>query len=358
MDDYRSLLKKIREKVPFESGNYPYAVARVKAKKALLLPKDVYAKMLQMEVPEIARLLGEGEYRQEILALGNRYSGVALIEKATRENLAKVFTQIIEFSEGDLKTMVSHYLDRWDIANVKTAVRGKLYGASPEEIYDGMVPAGSFGADFLRTMAEAEDMEAVGGILADTPYYAAWRAGRSGKEFNLAGFEDALDWMDYYELLRAVTPTTEPTRLFHNFVRREIDVVNLRTLLRVRGMAGRIPRDVFLPGGYELSKEELRELATLDLPALLVRLREYDFHYALAPHLEEVEKGRLSRALREVEKWHLREATRWSHIYPLSIVPILDYVLAKTREVENIRIIARGRVDGLSPEAVRELLVI
>jgi V/A-type H+-transporting ATPase subunit C len=357
-DSYGELLRRVRQRIPYESGNYPYVVARVKAKKALLMPKENYARMLQMEIPEIARLLGEGEYRQEVLALGGRYSGVALVEKATRDNVAKVFTQIIGFCEGELRTMVARYLDRWDIANIKTAVRGKLYGASAEEIYDSLIPAGSLGAATLKAMAEALDMESLGGVLSDTPYFPALRAGTSAKEFNLAGFEDSLDWIYYRSLVESVPVTTEPTILFRNFVRREIDVVNLRTLLRIRGMAQRIPRDVFLPGGFELSQDELRELAALDLPTLLGRLRELDIHTALAPHLEEVEKGRLSRASRDVEKWHLQEATRWSHIHPLSIVPILDYILAKSREVENIRIIARGKADGLSPDVIRELLVI
>ncbi len=357
-ESYGELLRRVRQRIPYESGNYPYVVARVKAKKALLMPKENYARMLQMEIPEIARLLGEGEYRQEILALGARSSGAALVEKATRDNLARVFTQIIDFCEGELKTMVARYLDRWDIANIKTAVRGKLYGASSEEVLDSMVPAGSLGAATLKAMAEAPDMETLGGVLSDTPYFPALRAGTSGKEFNLAGFEDALDWIYYRSLLESVPATTEPTTLFRNFVRREIDMVNLRTLLRIRGMAQRIPRDIFLPGGYELTQDELKELAALDLPALLARLRDFDAYAALGPHMDEVEKGRLSKAVRELEKWHLKEATRWSHLYALSIVPILDYILAKSREVENIRIIARGKVDGLNPDVIRELLVI
>jgi V/A-type H+-transporting ATPase subunit C len=354
----RRTFRKARERVPYVSGNYPYVVARLKAKKALLFPKEMYAKMLQMEVPAIARVLGEGEYRQEILALGARHSGVALIEKATRANLARVFPQILDFSEGDLKTMIARYLDRWDIANIKTAVRGKLFGASPEEIHDGMVPAGSFTDEFLRAMADAEDLGALGALLGDTIFWPAWRAGAGDNEFHLAGFEDALDWIFYKDFLDSIPGTTEPMKLFRNFVRREIDVVNLRTLLRLRGMSGKVQREVFLPGGYELSRERLRELAGLDLANTMNQLREYDFYPALSVHMEEVEQGKLSRALREVEKWHLREAARWSNLYPLTIVPILDYILAKSREVENIRIIARGKADGLSPEAIRELLVV
>ena len=43
---------------------------------------------------------------------------------------------------------------------------------------------------------------------------------------------------------------------------------------------------------------------------------------------------------------------------PLSVLVILDYIVRKDREVQNLRIIARGKESGLSPEVIRELLVI
>ena len=73
----------IRDHIPIESGNYPYVTARVMAKRASLLPADTYGRLLQMAVPEIARFLGEREYKQEMVALGAKYSGVDLIEMAT-----------------------------------------------------------------------------------------------------------------------------------------------------------------------------------------------------------------------------------------------------------------------------------
>jgi len=94
--------RRVTRWIPIESGNYPYVTARVRAKKAALLLPDVYERMLQMEIPQIARVLSEGAYKAEILALATKASGVDLIELATSRNLAAVYTQIIEFSEGEL----------------------------------------------------------------------------------------------------------------------------------------------------------------------------------------------------------------------------------------------------------------
>src|SRR5437879_7143585 len=58
--------RRVTRWIPIESGNYPYVTARVRAKKAALLSPDVYERMLQMEIPQIARVLSEGAYKTEI----------------------------------------------------------------------------------------------------------------------------------------------------------------------------------------------------------------------------------------------------------------------------------------------------
>jgi len=59
-----------------------------------------------------------------------------------------------------------------------------------------------------------------------------------------------------------------------------------------------------------------------------------------------------------VEKLHLLEAGRYAHVNPLSVLPVLDYIVRKEREVQNLRIITRGKESGLSSDVIRDLLVI
>src|SRR5437773_5886017 len=161
LPDIVRLFSRLRKRIPLESGNYPYATARVRAKKSVLLSKDTYDRMLQMETPQIARLLSEGGYKDQILALGARISGVDLIELATSRNLAAVFTQIIGFSEGELRQMIGWYLDRFGVQNIKTIVRGKLFGASPTEISEDLVAAGSMKESFLQALIELATLDEV-----------------------------------------------------------------------------------------------------------------------------------------------------------------------------------------------------
>lgn len=349
----------LRERIPIESGNYPYVTARVKAKRALLLPEETYGRLLQMSIPEVARFLGEREYKEEMVALGARYSGVDLIEMATSRNLARTYTQIYEFCEGALRTMVARYLDRWDLQNVKTIVRGKVHGASQREIEEDLVPAGSFSEEFLQDLVDAESLDEAFRDLAGTIYAQALDIlGEKPRQVeNWAAWEDLASKLYYQDLLASIPPATEANRLMREFVEREIDIVNLKTLLRVWAARAMFDRDIFLPGGAELEVEDLEEMARLDHGQITKRLSDYSFYEHIAEDLARVEETGVGVLLRRVEKVHLTEAARYGHLHPLSILPILDYIVRKDREVQNLRLIARGKESGLPTDVIRALLV-
>ena len=350
----------IRDRIPFDTGNYPYVTARVKAKRAHLLPAETYGRLLQMEPPEIARFLGEGEYKAEMIALGARYAGVDLIEMATSRSLSKTYNQIYEFSEGRLRTMVARYLDRWDLQNIKTIVRAKTYGASAVEVEEDLVPAGSFSEEFLRSLVEAATLDEVFDGLKETIYAQALDVlGLTPSQvMNWAEWEDLASRLYYQDLLGSIPPSSEANRLMRDFVQKEIDIVNLKTLLRTWFAKASFDRDIFVPGGLEMSTEELEEMARLEYPQLVQRLSDFSFYEDVAADLDRAQATGVGVLIRRVERVHLIQAARYAHLHPLSILPILDYIVRKDREVQNIRLIARGKESGLSNEVIRNLLVV
>src|SRR5437870_12518771 len=353
-------LRRIKRWIPLESGNYPYVTARVRAKKGALLSADVYERMLQMEIPQIARVLSEGAYKEQILVLATKVSGVDLIEIATSRQLAAVFTQIIGFSEGELRRMIGWYLDRFDVQNVKTIVRGKLFGASPSEIQEDIVAAGSMRESFLQSLIELPTLDEVFARLEGTIHAQALEAlGKKPSEVSKWNEWEDLVTKLYYENLLAVVPErTEGTRLMREFIRREIDIVNLKTLLRLWASKATLPYEAFVQGGLEIPVAELAEMVSLDVNGLAARLRDYALPEALSTRLKDLQALGVGQLVRSVEKLHLLEAGRYAHVYPLSVLVILDYIVRKDREVQNLRIIARGKESGLSSEVIRELLVI
>ncbi|MEM3341760.1 MAG: V-type ATPase subunit, partial [Thermoplasmata archaeon] len=93
-------------------GNYAYAVARVKSRKQKLLSKDIYDRLLRMDIYEIIHYLSETDYGQAIHELATQYEGVELLEKALLKSLDTTHNTILSFCEGALKERLSLYLQR------------------------------------------------------------------------------------------------------------------------------------------------------------------------------------------------------------------------------------------------------
>ncbi len=346
-----------------KKGNYAYVCARVKAKKSSLLTKDNYPKLLKMDLNEIGRFLGETQYNEEMAELGTRYSGVNLIELGTSRNLARVFSQIIEYSTGELKEMLSAYLTRWDFWNIKTILRGKQYGAAEEDIQEDLVAAGEMSGKDLNYLLSLESLEEV---LEEAirlkelaiPERIMTQFESDGK---LTNIEDYLDKVYYSRLLDTIRPSTKPKRLFLSFIRKEIDMTNLSTLLKLKkgGVAPEKMVDYFLEGGEELTVAELNHLGSLETDQMIEELADHSFYEDIQDELVEFkETGSLTNAMLALDRHLIDQSSRFSHVYPLSVLPVLDFLLRKKIEVDNIRVIARGKEGGLDTEVIEDLLVV
>lgn len=346
-------------------GNYAYATARIKSKKSLLLTKDNYPKLLMMDLNEIGRFMGETQYKTEMAELASKYSGVDLIELGTSRNLAHTYRSIIGFCSGDLKEIVAGYLRRWDMWNIKTILRGKYSNATVEEIQEDLVPAGTLSEENLNALLALDSMTEILETAArklglQVPADITLSLERDG---NLAAVEDYLDFTYYERLLESIDANKKSDKQFLSFVKREIDIVNLRTLLKLKmdKMPAEKVKAYFIPGGgNELSITELNRLAGLEsFDNLIDELSKFSFYDEIKNALERTKaSGSLNPVMVKLDKYLAKEAERFSHLYPLSVLPILDYIIRKKIEVDNIRIIARGKASGMDNELIKKLLVI
>lgn len=347
-----------------KGGNYAYATTRVKARKAFLFPRDTYLKILQMTVPEINRFIEESKYKQEIDELATRYRGIDLVEYALNLNLAREMNDILGFCQGELKLQMGAYLKRWDVWNIKSILRGKFYGATDEEIRETFVPAGDISPQELNELIKKGSIPDVVEGLAGTVFHKPMLSALDdfGKTKTLSTLENTLDRVYYENLLTLDVPGAKPNQLFINFIKREIDFTNLRTLFRLKraGLEHDKIMGYLLPGGAKLKADDTRKLAqapTFD--DFVNMLKEYSYWAELA---EAVESYRQTGSFNAVEialyKEHIAFANKISHLYPLSICPILGYTISKNVEINNIRTIARGKEMQLNDEAIKSQLVI
>jgi V/A-type H+-transporting ATPase subunit C len=345
-----------------ERGNYEYVTARVRSRRASLFDDDDYGKLVRMGTGEIARFMEEGEYEEEMNALGARYSGVDLIEYALNRNLATHFNDMLRWAEGRLYDYIARYLRKFDAWNVKTVLRGLYSGADPSAIESDLIPAGEFSERRLEELVNAgsieEAVERLSGTIFADPLSAAMRDYEESGV--LVGLENAVD-RSFYEEMLSELPTSEDraTELYVEFLHAEIDFRNLRNALRLaRSGADVDPSEYYIHGGRLFEEVELRQLVANE-DQLVEHIRSSIYGDDLEDSLDVLEEATsLIEFEHALDAAELEYAKKLSNRYPLSICPVLAYVLAKEREVENIRAIARGKEAGLTSEEIERELVI
>ncbi|MFB6167352.1 MAG: V-type ATP synthase subunit C [Haloferacaceae archaeon] len=342
------------------TSNPEYVVARVRARKAALFDDDDYRKLVRMGPAEIARQMEESVYEEEINALGARHSGVDLIEYALNRDLAGQFDDILRWADGRLYDLVTRYLRKFDAWNVKTVLRGIYSDVDRETVEADLIRAGEFSDRLVEQLLDAGSIEEVVAALEGTIYGDPLADAFDEYESSgvLVPFENALD-RAYYEQLLDDLVVDETTVIYREFLTAEIDFRNARNALRLAGSDADLdPAEYFIDGGRLFTASELSTLAG-NRDELLARIRSSTYGDELAAALDAVEEtDSLIGFERALEAALQSYADKLGFVNPLSVTPVVSYIIAKESEVDNIRAIARGRETGLPPEQIEAELIV
>ena len=342
------------------SSNPEFVVARVRARRGSLYGDEEYRKLTRMSPSEIARFMEESTYDAEINALGSRHAGVDLIEYSLNRNLAKQFQSILRWSEGGLYDLIARYLRKFDAWNVKTVIRGIYTDAGTEAVEVDLIRAGEFDDRRIRRLLEADSIEAVVEVLEDTIYGPPLREAYAEYEETdtLVPLENAVD-RAFYERLLGNLPNDEPTRQYEAFLKAEVDFRNADNALRLARSGAEIdPAEYFIEGGELFTRDTLARLAR-NLDELVEYITDSQYADELGPALRDLEEADSLIAFEHAtDTALLAYGDRLGTIHPVSVTPIISYILAKEREVVNIRAIARGKEAGLPAAEIEEELVI
>lgn len=334
------------------SSNYPYVTARVRSLRSHLLPREEFNRMIARSEHEIARSLQEGRYREAIDDLASEYSGAQLVERATWQSLGEEFKSIHSWCEGQLRGMLGEYFERFTVYNLKTVLRGARSGAQREEVLKALLPVGSVSPEDLEPVLSAETFDEAVELLPNVPYK---RIVEEHREEPQAVLENALDKAFYERLLSTVDASNRPQKAYLRFLRREIDETNLQIVFRAKH-AG-VDTFEFVPGGEDVDEDLARRIHSAEWEEVPSLVEETPYGTELRDAVEDyIEHRDLNEISNVLDRLHLQAADEFGHRYPLSILPILEYVLRKQREVERLRMIAFGKQADLSQEEIKELI--
>lgn len=344
------------------SAPYIYVCTRMRMRKAKLLPREEYQRMLNMSVSEITRIIGETEYKQEIDELGTIFKGIDLIEVALSWNLAKEYQKIQEITPGNLKQFTQVYLRRWDIQNVLTILRGKMQGEKPGKIKEILIPAGSLDKVILDRMLSEESSDRIIEMLKTHRMYPVLaREYPAAKESgSFSHMENELYKHLYANIIAGAKASVKGGASFLAYIQLEIDIKNVKTLFRLRADdLEEDARDMFIPGG-SLSLLNFTSLNNIkDLNEFIDMIRANIRNDTLHSLLDELKGNKSSHDIEaRLTRVQLEQMEKMSKRNPFSIHPILVYLEKKKYEVFNLRAIARGKESRLPADKIMKYLVI
>lgn len=331
--------------MPRVNRDYPYMYARVSAKREKLLDSSDYEKLIKMKANEIARNLQEGEYKQDMDALGSRYDGARLVELALSRNLSRTLSDIVEMSSGHLQEAVRIYLRRYDLMSVKRILRWKKSGEK-ERIEDLFMPVSTYDFSELQELAEKDFDD----ILRDIDFEAEIDySSYINEKDDLQAIERGLD-QAYFDELKDLADKVS-SRQFEKFIRKEMRYENFKVALRLKkyGVEQEEIRSRLLKNGRDKVLDEI--VASENIEEAKEILSREELIDNSDESLEDIEHS--------LEVSRLEEAVMMLHTEPLGLTSILGYVVAKIVEIKNLRMLIRARETGIhNEETIRKNLVI
>ena len=336
-------------------SNYSYVATRARSRRSRLLPAEAYTQLLNLDLAEIARYIQDLEYRREIDRYGSKLSGADLIETALVDNLAEDVGDFLGFSTGKLREILVTYAERYRIENLKNIMRGVNQNMDPEDIERLVCPINQSDRDLYKRLCESKTVDDLISGLEGTAYHSRLKkASENRTQDSLQPLEDVLDLSYYEHLVENLPSGGADAEIYHNFVQLKVDVANIKTILRLRHREIQGHSELLIEGGT-IPVDTLDSGHTIS--DLVNALEGTKYHELLLPHFENNSRD-LNSCVQDLDHYVVNRTKRFSYLYPLSVLPVLDYLLRKEREVYNLRAIIRGKQAGLASEKIEELVMV
>ncbi len=347
---------------------YDYGNTRLRAMKARLFRREGYEGLLATEgIAGVISALSQSPYGDEISAALVVHRGFPCVAEGLRRNFAAEMRRIRTFYEGQPQSLLDTVLARWDILSLKAILRGRAAGVPTEEIMETVVPAGRLQEAELEEIVQQPDLRASIELIATwrLPFAAILVEELESYERteDLAMMDLALDRY-YYDTAMQVLVGNGNVGTVRAVLEVEIDVANIMAVLRLvssgvaeQELEERFEASDFLPILIASSQTASYGcLSSLEASATFEQVLDSLEGTPFGRLMRAQEAGDLVSIENSLERYSVEKATVLLRRDLLGIGVPLGYIWAKRNEMINLRVVAQGKVWGLSEERIREQL--
>jgi ATP synthase A1 C subunit len=347
---------------------YAYIGARIRGKKASLLTRQDYAKLLVGNIESLYKLLQETPYGDEISKVSPSDFNSSTFEIAAKKIFLETVEDILDDSPPSQKEIISQVLKKFEASNIKTLLRSKFVKMATEEALRYIAPVGTFDSGRCKSLYEAaETVEDLVGLLSDSEY-GKILADSMGERVRWGGtlpLESALDKYAYGNLWSSVNQLKGVAKriaieLFGN----EIDISNLKTIARCvsLGLSGPDTMRYIIPIYFNLSEKIVEESASsTDVEEGLEKLAVGPYRDVITSSLREFRSSRSLATLEiSLDRFLLGLNEKLLLRYPSSfhLGLALVFLNLKWNELRNLRTLIKGVEEGLPSDRIQAFLIV
>ncbi len=325
--------------------DFLYASARVKALETKLLGKADFDKMLDAEgAEEVLKLLADTDYGMDIAEMKNIYD----FPKILYSHNKRAYDVIRDSVKNPL--VVRFFTLKNDYHNLKVLIKNEILG--PDEARNHYLYLGEVELAQLEKLA-ADDPTA----LVPDNIKEAYRAAKAVYEItqDAQQIDITLDNALFSDLKNITEKLGED--LIKEYFSAMADLTNIKTMIRLMKI-----------------KAEVRDLERALLPGGII---EYDFFvrlfnepiqniidtFTFSPYQKVVDEG-LSRFVNTKRLDHFEKLTddyliniaRRGLYKPFGIEPVFGYLAATENEVNILRMVLVGKINGIPSDMLKEML--
>lgn len=328
-------------------GFSPYTYARVAVMKSVLFKREDYERMLKMGSQEILRFLQDTQYKNEIDEYDLSGKGSGAIESALNANLMRNFQKLYRISDKNMQKVMTTYLLRYDLENIKMILRSKSTGVGSREVEPLLFSSVNFNKEFYQRLLSKSSWEEVIQCLPFLPK----------KKLNFSELfevENALDKYYLETLYLFARNLKGQGKIVAQFLKQEIDITNLKTILRLMLREKKEESKINYLQHLVNPSHFIQQLLTKDSLEDLVKLLHKHKYISLKGEEEDL----LTKLEMELSVFLLRKESLLIHQHLLSANYILGYLFAKETEVRNLKTLVKGKKLAVPEKYLEQLLVI
>ncbi|NCG00755.1 MAG: hypothetical protein GWP25_03070 [Euryarchaeota archaeon] len=337
-------------------GNTPYVAARAKSRRQKLADRSRLRQLISQSPEQLTVAVGEIGYRAEIDIYAGQLTGGDLVEAALTHNLEHELEKMLSMCNGKIRGMVETYTSRFEYHNAKVVLRAVVNDVELEKVAHSILPElNDINTPWLKIIENADDLRSAVVQMRRKPFGPALNA--VPEDSRLSDYEDALDFHYFKKATAPLNGKGADVRFLKDLLAAEIDHRNLLNILEAKavGISSENIISMLVPGGRLIPTRAFSSIAAGGKDAAMDLLRSagrFDFPAFEGTLSASKEMNSLDPVITWFKEREHAIMKRMSFLHPVSALPVIHYVAMKVQEVNDLRLIVRGRLAGLSVEVL------